>query len=179
MSISPPGSTRRRSVAAARTILALALLCPALSGARAEPWAEGRRIEAITLPDQHGEPRAIDASVHAVLFSRDMGGGGVLKQALGDAGAALLERSGAIYVADVSRMPAMIRSLFAMPGLRRRGYPILIDAEGAATAEFPSEPERGTLVVLDDLRVESVRHFERAGELRDALEALAAAEDRK
>jgi hypothetical protein len=129
----------------------------------------------LTLADQHGEARAIDASVRAVLFSRDMDGGGVLKEAVGDDGAELLERCKAVYVADVSRMPALVRSLFAMPSLRRRGYPVLLDLEGAATSDFPSDEGKGTLVALDRLRVESVRHFEDAGGLRTALDALAIA----
>jgi hypothetical protein len=157
--------------------LLLALLLAAPAEASAEPWAEGRRLEPIALPDQHGEPRTIDAPVRAVLFSRDMEGGGVLKDALGETGAGLLERSGAVYVADVSRMPALVRRLFALPSLRRRGYPILLDADGAATAEFPSQPKRGTLVMLEDLRVERIRHFESAEALRQALEDLGGAGD--
>jgi hypothetical protein len=154
-------------------LTALAVAFAALAEARAEPWAEGRTLEPLALPDQHGQARAIDASVRALLFARDMDGGSLLKEAVGEDGAALLERRGVVYVADVSRMPGMVRSLFALPSLRRRGYPVLLDLDGAATADFPSEPAKGTLVTLDALRVGSIRHYESAEALRGALEALA------
>jgi hypothetical protein len=103
-----------------------------------------------------------------------MEGGKILREAVGegDPGRLLLERAGAVYVADVSRMPGVIRGLFAMPSLRRRGYPILIDADGSRTADFPSAEKRGTLVGLADRRVTSIEHFASAEELRAALEAL-------
>jgi hypothetical protein len=52
---------------------------------------------------------------------------------------------------------------------------VLLDLDGAATADFPSAEAKGTLVILERLRVESIRHFESADDLRAALGALAAA----
>lgn len=157
---------------ALRLALCVAMLCAAFSHAQAETWTEGRVIEPLSLADQHGRAHGIDTSVHAVLFSRDMDGGAVLKQALGDDGDTLLARSAAVYVADMSGMPSMIRSLFAMPALRRRGYLVLVDRDGNVTTELPSEKAKGTLVVLDALHIRSIQHFDRAEDLRGALDAL-------
>jgi hypothetical protein len=175
-----PRARASGSAPAARAVrwALLASFCLALSGtAVAEPWQEDLVLEPLTLPDQHGETRAIDPSVRAILFSRDMDGGGILKEAVGENGAALLERAGAVYVADVSRMPGLVRRLFALPSLRRRGYPVLLDEDGRATADFPSAEGKATLVLLDALRVARIGHFESAEALRTALLALTAEVD--
>jgi hypothetical protein len=160
------------------TVFVPVLLISLLGGpAAAGPYAEGARIPALSLPDQHGETRQIDANVRAILFARDMDGGGVLKEALAESGPSLLEGAGAVYVADVSRMPGLIRRFFALPSLRRRDYPILIDTDGSATERFPSSEGQATLMVLDSLRLVGVSHFGSAAELRAALEKARPAEE--
>lgn len=163
-----------------RLVLSIVLLWTAT--AFAEPWTVGQIIDdGIEMKDQHDNPRTIGPSVRAVLFARDMDGAKILRGAVGDgdAGRALLDGAGAVYVADVSRMPGLIRSMFAMPSLRRRGYPILIDLDGEQTAAFPSAEGRGTLVALTDLRVTAIEHFDSAEALRARLEALIPEERRE
>jgi hypothetical protein len=82
---------RRVSGAASRAFalgaLALGLvLAPPASG---EPYAVGSRIEPLTLTDQHGVERRVDAATRVVLLSRDMDGGGCVREALASEGAAL------------------------------------------------------------------------------------------
>lgn len=144
------------------------------SSPAAGPLGEGDPMPALTLEDQHGAERTIDTQVRHVLFARDMDGGGVLKDALAKGGAELLAATTSVYVADVSRMPGLIRRMFVLPSLRRRGYPILLDMDGTATADFPGEKERATLIKLDGLRIRRVRHFSDEAELRAALESARA-----
>ena len=58
-----------------------------------------------------------------------------------------------------------------LPGLRRRGYSVLIDEDGTATERFPSAEGKGTLIELVRLRIKRIRHFSSADELRTALSA--------
>ena len=158
-----------------RVAVVLAALVLAQS-APAEPYAVGSAIPVIELPDQHGAPHQIDASLRAVVFSRDMDAGDVVKAAVAKAGADLFERNGAVYVVDVKGMPAVIRSLFAMPAMRRRPYQVLVDEDGAKTADFPGGSTRPTVLVLDGLRVTALKQPTSADELIAALEpALAEA----
>lgn len=137
-------------------VTALAL---ALSGAvRAEPYASGSVVPALELPDAHGQAHTLDASLRAVVFSRDMSAGRIVKEAVAKAGNDLFERNHAAYVVDLAGMPSLIRSLFAMPGLRRRPYTLLVDETGERTADFPSHEDVPTVLLLKDLRVESVAY---------------------
>ena len=113
-------------------------------------------LPGFSLPDQHGEVRSLDGKVKLLLFSRDMEGGKLIQQALERADAAFLSDRGAVYVSDVSRMPAFVRRFIAKPRMRRRPYPMLLDEDGAATARFPSREGHATLLFLDALRITRV-----------------------
>jgi hypothetical protein len=151
-----------------RTALALILALGLAAAAHAEPWAAGATLPALELPDQHGEARAIEPSTRVVVFSRDMSAGRIVKEAVAKAGNDLFDRNRAVYVVDLAGMPGFVRSMFAMPGLRRRPYKLMVDEEGKATADFPSEEGKPTVLVLKDLRIESVSYPADA----DALIAL-------
>ena len=138
--------------------------------ASGEPLAVGSPLPPLTLPDQHGNAHAIDEAVRVVLFTRDMKGGGVVKEALQTDGRAFLERHHALYVSDVSRMPGFIRATIAKPRLRGRGYPILLDEEGTATADFPAAEGKATILFLEKLRVVRVAQAGSVDELRKAIE---------
>ena len=108
-----------------------------------------------------------------VLISRDMDGGGVLKGALKNEGATLMQGAGAVYISDVSGMPGLVRKLMVMPSLRRRGYLILIDEKGTATELYPTEKGQTTLIAIEKFKITSIEFFDAADELRLALETRA------
>jgi hypothetical protein len=147
----------------------IGLLLPATI-ALAEGYAPGDTLAPLELPDQHGVARKLDESIRRVVFTREMKAGRIAKAALGEDGPGLLERSSALYVSDVSRMPRLVRSLFAMPSLRRRPYPVLLDFEGETTEKVPTEKGRVTVLSLDTLSVTEVRFLEKPEEIREALE---------
>ena len=91
------------------------------------PYEVGSRLPRIELADQHGETRAVDEGVRFLLFSRDMEGGDVLREAVDDQDAASLARVRAVYLADIHRMPGLVARLIAVPRMRGRAYPMLLD----------------------------------------------------
>ncbi len=155
-----------------RHLLAGALLLVA-TFANAEPYAVESVLPRIELPDQHGEARTIDESVRAIVFNRDMKAGDVVKAAVEKAGPDLFDRNSAVYVVDVKGMPSLIRTLFAMPAMRRRPYRMLVDTDGVKTADFPGGATYPTVLVLDKLRVTSVSYPTSAEELIAAIQPAA------
>ena len=153
-----------------RLALALALTFTlAAPLARAEPYAANSVLPKIELPDQHGAPRAIDESVRVVVFTRDMDAGKIVKAAGEKAGPGPFSSNGVVCVADLSGMPSVIRNLFAMPKLRDRPYPLLVDEEGEKTANFPSTDGKPTVLVLDKLKVVSASNPSSVDELLAAV----------
>jgi hypothetical protein len=150
------------------SVLALGLLAPA---AGAEPYAVGSELPPLSLEDQHGESHTLDGSVRVVLFSRDMDAGKVIQQALSEDGQALLDAHSAAYVADVSRMPGLVRRMIAKPRMRKRPYLMWLDEEGDATADLPSEEGLPTLLFLEDRRILRIHYPATPEALREALSA--------
>lgn len=156
-------------------VLVFGLLVPsALAGAT----SVGDRLEPFTLEDQFGESHAVDESVRLLLFSRDMKGGSYLKDAIEAEHAERIRRGEWAYVADISGMPRLIARIFAIPRMRRRPYPLLLDREGKVTASLPDREEQATLIHLDHLRITRIEHLPSTEAVKEALDrALRGADD--
>jgi hypothetical protein len=151
------------------TVLAVSIAGVAVQAA-AEPYAVGDRIEAFTLEDQHGKPHTLSEDIALLLFSRDMDGGELIKEALANAPTPLLESRHAIYLADISRMPKLVAKMFALPSMRKRPYAMLLDREGATTARLPSAEGRATLIYIQGFEVTRILHTTTAAEISRELE---------
>jgi hypothetical protein len=139
--------------------------------ALAQPYAVGDAIQPFTLEDQHGKSHTADGSVKVILFSRDMEGGDILKQGLADVDPDYLNAKQAVYVADISRMPGLIATMFAIPAMRDRPYSMLLDRNGETTARLPAAEGQATLIFLDRLTVQRIVHVTQAPDLRRELES--------
>ena len=138
--------------------------------AAAEPLDVGDRIATFTLEDQHGASHTFDENVHILLFSRDMEGGKLLKEALAETPAGFLDERHAIYVSDISGMPGLVARMIAIPRMRDRAYPMWLDRDGEATARLPDEEGKATLVFCRDRAITRIEHLATAEEVRALLE---------
>jgi len=172
----PPSLAKRSRMPGVRSMaLALLGLLALGAAAAAQPSGGPESLGPLTLTDQHGVQHRIDAAVGLVLFSRDMDGGAVMREmldaeSLGEAPASFLGRNRALCVADISRMPGLVARMIAKPRMRKRPYPLLLDEQGEATAAWPSQKGRTTLIRLEANRILEVLHFEDPAALRSAIE---------
>jgi len=142
-----------------------------------EAYVVGDRMEPFSLEDQHGAEHRVDGSVRIIVFSRDMEGGDLIRQALAETQPDLLDRQHAVYVADISGMPRLIAKMFALPKMRKRPYPMLLDRDGVVTARLPDVDERATLLFCKDLRIIRVLHLADLVEVQKQLGIAPAAPD--
>jgi hypothetical protein len=155
---------------AASLLLLISLLVTTVVAAESDaPYRVGDVLPEITLDDQHDERGGVDATTRILLFSRDMEGGKLLRAALEDTGEGFLQVRQVVYVSDISGMPKLVARLFAVPSMRRRPYPMLLDRTGEATARLPDVEEQATLLFLDDLRIERIEHVDSANGVRALL----------
>jgi hypothetical protein len=153
-----------------RTLAVILALLSFLTGgaglAETQPFGPGDRIDEFELLDQHDEARRVDLSTQIVLFSRDMDGGKLLRESLVETKKGLLDEKAAAYVADISGMPSLVARMFALPSMRKRPYPILLDRTGDVTQRLPDVEGEATLIFLDALRIERVEHVDSAQGVR-------------
>lgn len=149
------------------TMAAAALVV--VMGAHAAPLGEGATLPAITLADQHDVQATVGPETKLLLFTRDMDASKITKEVLAEDGAARLARAHATYVADISAMPSLVTTLFAMPGLRKRSYPMLLDRDGTVTKDLPFQAGAVTVVTLDHQVIRHVEYVTTAERLRALL----------
>jgi hypothetical protein len=150
-------------------LLSFVALLFLVSSAHAEPLAPGMHLPEIRLADQHDKEASVGAEVRAILFTRDMDAGGLVKEALSEKGDEMLATAGAVYVSDISGMPGVIAKLFAVPSMSKRPYRMLLDRDGKVTADFPSEKGKVTVLHVENGKIESVEYLKSAGEVRAML----------
>lgn len=155
-------------------VLVIALLLLVTSGvAAAATLAAGSALPAITLTDQHDRKTTLGPDVRIVVLTRDMAAGDTVKEGFAGMDQAALELRGAVYVADISGMPSMIASMFAVPKMRERSYRILLDRDGAATRDFPYEEGRPTVLFVGQGKITRVVQPANGDELRELLQPQA------
>jgi hypothetical protein len=167
----PAGCVWRLRSSSLTCTLLLSLMCGAAPSA-SETLVVGDSLAPFELADQHGEIRRVDKQTRAILFSRDMDGGKLLKAGLAERTKGDLGARHVAYVADISGMPRLVARLFAVPSMRKRPYSMMLDREGDVTSVLPDQPGRATLVHLSALRVVAIDYLEDAVGVTAAVEAL-------
>jgi hypothetical protein len=61
-------------------------------------------------------------------------------------------------ILDVSRMPSLVTSMFAMPAFRAQPFPILVVREAAPVARLPRKEGAVTVLRLTDGRIVAINH---------------------
>ncbi|MGF6691033.1 hypothetical protein M2318_001082 [Metapseudomonas resinovorans] len=133
----------------------------------------GERLSPWTLLDQYDQPYSLDDGLQVLLVARDMDGNKLVKAALEGQPKDYLEARHAVFVADISRMPSLVSSMFAVPAMRDYNYRVLLDRESRVASRYPGEASRVLWLRLDHGTLTERKEFSDAAALRAALESLA------
>jgi hypothetical protein len=131
--------------------------------------AEEPVLDAITLPDQFGELHTLDDDVRIILFASDMDASKMLGRLLETNGQATLDAIHAISVNDISRMPSLIKSMFALPKMRKRSYTMWLDDTGTVTAGWQREEGAVMVIQLEQRKIVSVTALKNEADVRAVL----------
>jgi hypothetical protein len=147
---------------------ALMLLCLLSTAALAmEP---GERLAPWTLLDQFDAPYTLNDETRILLVARDMDGAKLVNAALEGQPKGYLEQRQAVFLADVSRMPRIIASLFALPKMRDYNYRILLDRDARIAPRYPAGEGEVLWLQLEDGKLAQQRTYRDAQALRQALQ---------
>ena len=150
---------------------ALLLLCLLSTAVLAlEP---GERLASWTLLDQHDAPYTLNDETRILLVARDMDGAKLVNAALEGKPKGYLDERHAVFLADISRMPSVIATLFALPKMRDYNYRILLDRDARIAPRYQAGEGQVLWLQLDGLQIVAQQVFTRADDLRQALERQA------
>lgn len=147
-------------------ILGTALLVSSLNTVSAAPLAP------TTFKDQWDKPLEVTAQTQWVLFSHHKAGNEWIKSAFEQTKLPPLAEHQMVYVADISGMPGLISSLFALPKMRDYSFRIAIANEEEMTQVWPRKDEQVTLLKLENKDVKEVRYLVNEAELLTALQQI-------
>ncbi|MBF7730259.1 FAD/FMN-containing dehydrogenase [Pseudomonas sp. N040] len=123
-----------------------------------------------TLLDQFDQAYTLNDELHILLVARSMDGAKILKQALEGKTKGYLEARNAIFVADVSQMPGLIATLFAIPAMQDYTYRVLLDRQPRVVTRYPGASDTVLWVDLQDGLVKAQREYSDPIELEKALQ---------
>lgn len=126
-------------------------------------------LPALQLKDQHDRIWRIPADTRWVIFAAGRKASSVAQAVLQNEPPTYLTKHRAVYVADMSKMPAFATRMFAMPSLREMPFPIGVSLNEATLADWPHQPDKLTLISLNHGLVKSVRYVATETDLRSAL----------
>jgi hypothetical protein len=148
---------------------ALLLLCLLSTAVLAlEP---GERLAPWTLLDQHDVPYTLNDETRILLVARDMDGAKLVNAALEGKPKGYLDERQAVFLADISRMPRIIASLFALPKMRDYNYRILLDRDARIAPRYLAGEGEVLWLQLEDGKLVEQRVFREAKALKRALAA--------
>ncbi|MBG0844991.1 FAD/FMN-containing dehydrogenase [Pseudomonas chengduensis] len=148
---------------------ALLLLCLLSTAVLAlEP---GERLAPWTLLDQHDVPYTLNDETRILLVARDMDGAKLVNAALEGKPKGYLDERHAVFLADISRMPRIIATLFALPKMRGYNYRILLDRDARIAPRYLAGEGEVLWLQLEDGKLVEQRVFREAKALKRALAA--------
>jgi len=127
---------------------------------------------AFTLPDQFDRPHSLDESITTIIFVASKEAGHEVKEFLKEQPADYLEKHHALFVADISPMPVIIRNTFALPDLKKQHYSVLLiyDKKIAESFKKGTKEDEITIVTLKNGTIEKVQYVEEDDDLEKALQ---------
>ncbi len=130
----------------------------------------GSSIE-FTLPDQFDKSQTLDDSTKILIFAFSKETGHIVKEYLGAQAADYLASRHALFIADISPMPVVIRNTFALPDLKSQKYSVNLIYDKSIAESFKKgvQSDKITIVTLNNKEIQKVEYASTAQELQSAL----------
>ncbi len=112
----------------------------------------GKSLADLKLNDQNEKPETITPDTKIVFFSFAKPTGHACNEFLEKKPANFLQEHNAIYIADVSAAPSLIKKMFILPDLKDLKFPILLINNDKLSAEYSKgvDTEKIIVVTLDN-----------------------------
>lgn len=128
-------------------------------------------LKPVEFPDQFDTKSKIDESVQWLIFSQDKDVSDKINQALNELKITDVASLKGQYVADISKMPGLVTTMFAIPKMKTYSFKLLLDKEGEATKNWPRQSGKASLLKLKNLEVTEVRHSDSVEEIKKFVQS--------
>ncbi|UYL09243.1 hypothetical protein B9G69_001465 [Bdellovibrio sp. SKB1291214] len=138
--------------------MAIHLIFFILAGIPAFAVQSGDILPSFKIQNQFEEPAELNAETKWIIFSSDMKAAKILTEYLNE-NAKNFDLSKTLIISDISKMPALVSKMFAIPKMKKYNFKLALDKEGDVTKAWPRQ--EGTILVIkvDQLKVESTENL--------------------
>ncbi len=111
--------------------------------------------------DQFEKEYIITNDTKKLLFAFSKDNGHIIKEFMGDKPTDFLIKKEILFIADISAMPSIIASWFAIPDMKKSKYPILLiqDEDIAAKYKLEDKKESFMIVELENKQVKNIKYI--------------------
>lgn len=121
-----------------------------------------------TLLDQNDKAYTLNDDAQVLLVARSMSAAKLVNAAVEDAPEGFLEQRHMIYVADIEKMPSLIK-VVAVPAMRSAKYRILLDRDGRVASDYNGDRDSVQWLTLKNGAVVQETRFTDAAKLKQAV----------
>lgn len=123
-------------------------------------FALNSNINSFTLNDQFDKTHTVNADTKTMIVSFEKSTSADINEFLSTKESGFLEKNNAVFIADISGMPSIITSLFALPKMKKYNYNILLiyDEEDK---RFLRQEERTTVYTLENGVIKSISYIQK------------------
>ncbi|OQX73491.1 MAG: hypothetical protein B6D59_05510 [Campylobacteraceae bacterium 4484_4] len=131
----------------------------------------GVRID-FKLPDQFDKAHSLSDDTRIVIFSFAKKTGHTVRNFLKSRPDDYLSGHHAMFVADISPMPTIIRNAFALPDLKKSAFSVLLIYDPAIAAKFRNDAKKDQICIvkLDHKKVTDIRYINGEEALKKAID---------
>ncbi len=132
---------------------------------------KGEKIE-LKLPDQFGNSVELSDKTDKLLVVFDKEGAHKVIDFLKNKPKGYLNDHSVLFVADISKMPVVIRNTFALPDLRKSEFPIVLIYEKELSKKLDGGVKEGEfeIIVLDNSKIEDIIVTDDTAKMQEILE---------
>jgi hypothetical protein len=129
---------------------------------------KGSKID-FTLPDQFNKPHSLKSDTQILILTFSKNSGHIVKNYLGKQEKDFLDKHKAMFIADISPMPVVIRNTFALPDLKKSPFAVLLiyDKELAKKVKPKESSDKIVVVYLKNKSITDIKYISNEDELKE------------
>jgi hypothetical protein len=132
---------------------------------------QAESLKPLELPDQFDTKTALNLDTQWLIFSSDKDISDKVNKAFDDLKVTDINSLKGIYVADISKMPSIVSSMFAIPKMKKYNFKVVLDQDGAPTKALPREEKKATLIKLNKLEIVETKFTDSVEEIKKFVQA--------
>lgn len=148
-----------------KKLLLVALMATSLFSSEIK---QNDKLRVFVLSDQFGAYHTVGRHIKTIIFSSQKDTSNDINTYIASKNPNFLKENNAVFIADISKMPAIITRMFAMPKLKKYKHNILL-VNNEDDDRFSEKEEQITIYKLENSVVKKIYYIKSAKEIEKAL----------